>query len=117
MLLSACANWWKRPAQGSKTSSRRPQRCRIASFKPWLEGLEIRTVPSTMQWTGGSGNFADTGHWVGGVVPGSGDAAVINVAGVTVTNSSDHTILGLTTSAANDAFMLSGGTLTINGNL
>ncbi len=74
------------------------------------------TLPPGISWIGGSGDFNDATHWVGGVVPGAGQDAVINVAGTTVTiSSNDHdTIHSLT---ANDPVVLSGGTLTVAGTL
>jgi hypothetical protein len=48
--------------------------------------LEDRTVPSTVNWVGGSGNWTDGTHWDSGHMPMMGDDVVIDVAGVTVTH-------------------------------
>lgn len=86
--------------------------------RPWLEALEDRILLSTVSWTGGSGDWADASHWSDGSVnrlPGPNDDAVIDVAGITVTHSTgSDTVKSLT---SNDAFSLSGGVLTVTGNL
>src|SRR5262249_17982343 len=48
-------------------------------FRPGLEGLEDRTLPSTTTWTGlgGDTNWSTAGNWNNGV-PGPGDTAVFN---------------------------------------
>src|SRR4051812_10952587 len=67
-------------------SLRRPER-------PTIEVLETRTMPSTVTWTGGSGDWSDPTHvhWQDQSdstfhTPGAADDAVINTA-VTVTHS------------------------------
>jgi hypothetical protein len=93
-----------------------------------LEGLENRVVLSTIQWNTtaapGGGAWDTPGNWVGGVVPGSSDTAVINLtkAGTVTTGSSDS-VLGLQTNAsttvsvANGTLTLGAATSTINGPL
>lgn len=43
-----------------------------------LEQLEDRTVPSTITWTAGDGDWGNGANWSGGNVPGPADDAVIN---------------------------------------
>jgi hypothetical protein len=88
-----------------RAPTRPAPRCR-----PRFERLEDRIAP-TINWTGGSGNFNDPTHWIGGVVPGPSDNAVIDVSGVTVTYSSGSRSVHSVT--CNDAFVLSGGSLTV----
>jgi RHS repeat-associated protein len=84
-----------------------------------IEQLEDRTVPSTVTWVGGSGDWGTAANWQDNTgvhrLPGSGDDVTINVAGVTVTHSSgSDTIHSLT---ANDAISLTGGTLSVTTTL
>src|SRR5947209_4678384 len=59
----------------------------------WLETLEDRTLLSTINWIGGSGNWHDPTQWDAGRVPGSGDDAVINLSpALTVTIQSSDSI-------------------------
>ena len=70
-----------------RSTRRRPAPGRRPGYRPVLEGLEARLVLSTINWNGaGDGtSFGSKLNWVGGVVPGSTDNAVINVAsGVTI---------------------------------
>jgi hypothetical protein len=61
----------------------RDTRCQPRRNTRWLrlEHLEDRAVPATINWTGGptgtGTNWLDPTNWVGGVVPGSGDDAII----------------------------------------
>lgn len=97
-----------------KARPRRPERLLI-------ELLEDRILPTTVNWLGGSGDWATPSNWsnynptLGTGGPGPGDDAVIDVAGISVThNAGNDTVNSLT---VNDGFILSGGTLTIAGNL
>src|SRR6187431_2447721 len=81
-----------------------------------MEQLEDRRVLATVNWDGGlSGTGTDWGtaaNWVGDVLPGSTDDAVIG-AGFSVTHSNGtHTVASITDSGN---FMQSGGTLVVNG--
>jgi hypothetical protein len=63
----------------------------MTNFKPWLQVLEDRTLLSTVNWIGGSGNWNDPTHWLDAMtmlnhVPTASDDAVIGLAGVTVTH-------------------------------
>ncbi len=65
----------------------------------------------------GTGNWSATGTWVGGVVPGAGDAVVIGATHVvTVNNNFSCTSLTLTTPTSNNKVTFSGAfTLTVSG--
>ncbi len=70
---------------------------------------------STVTWIGSSGDWSMGSNWSNGTGPGAGDDAVIDVPGITVTHDSgSHSVQNLT---VNDAFLLSGGILTVAGNL
>src|SRR5262249_9085166 len=85
--------------------------------RPLLEQLEDRTLPSIIQWTGGSGDFGDKTHWLGGKVPGPSDKADILVGGINVTDSSSAGNLTIANLTPNANFVLSGDTLTVPGTL
>jgi hypothetical protein len=63
-----------------------------------LESLETRTVPATITWSGGPAgtgtNWLDPNNWVGGVLPGPNDDAVINA----VTGATAEITIGASTS-------------------
>jgi hypothetical protein len=50
-----------------------------------LEPLEDRTLPATITWIAGSGNFDVGSNWSGGVVPGPNDVAVIDTGSTAAT--------------------------------
>jgi hypothetical protein len=108
MILSSLRRLFARSATVSR--ARRPRR-------PWLECLEDRTMPSVVNWIGGSGNWNDASHWLDAVTlmnhtPTASDDAVIDVGGVTVTHgSSTDTIHSL---LCNEPLLISGGSLTLN---
>jgi RHS repeat-associated protein len=84
-----------------------------------LEILEERVLPATVTWIGGSGDWSTVSNWrddaMANRLPGPADDAVIDVAGISVTHSAGaDTVKSLT---INDPFSLSGGTLTVTGNL
>jgi YD repeat-containing protein len=84
-----------------------------------LEVLEKRELLATVSWIGGSGDWNTVSNWSDGTtnrLPDPGDDVVIDVAGaITVTHSSgSHTVQNLT---VNEAFTLSGGTLSVSGTL
>src|SRR5688572_32469314 len=70
------------------------------SFRPLGEQLENRTLLAAVSWDGGGGSNRDwfqALNWVGDVVPGVEDVAVIDLPGTyTVTLSADPTVAGLT---------------------
>ena len=67
----------------SQDRHRRWERRRSVSLRPWIEGLEDRTVLSTILWDSTNhptGGDWDTGtNWVGGQVPTSTQDVVINL--------------------------------------
>src|SRR5437773_9690504 len=54
-------------------------------FRPCLEPLEDRTLPATINWIAGSGDFDVGSNWSGGVVPGPNDVAVIDTGSTAAT--------------------------------
>jgi hypothetical protein len=99
---------------------RRPAVSRKAGpprFRPLLEMLEERSVPSTVNWIGtANGSFTDATNWQDAVtganrVPGAGDDAVVGI-NVVVTDSSTTTVNSLTMSQGQ--LQLTGGTFTVN---
>src|SRR5712692_8174390 len=101
----------------SKWGRSRVQRGKRGRFRPNLEALEDRAVPSTVNWIGGSGNWNDASHWLDADtmtnhVPTAGDDAAINLAAITVTHDTgSHAVHSL--AASNGTFELSDGTLTV----
>jgi RHS repeat-associated protein len=73
----------------------------------------IRVAAGTVAWVGGSGDWTNTAHWNTGVLPGTNDNVVIGVgASITVTHSTGtHTVQSV---QSQQAFVLSGGTLTVS---
>ncbi len=63
-----------------------------------------------------SGGFTNAADWIGGVVPGAGDDAILDAAGspYSVTSSADTTVGDIQT-AANATLVVSGGTFTATG--
>ena len=87
-------------------------------LRPLIESLETRTVPSTIMWntavapTGGGWDTA--GNWQGGVIPGPGDNAVIDLTSsgtVTHATSANDSVLSLTTT--NASLSLTSGSITL----
>jgi hypothetical protein len=96
---------------------RRPIRARTARTRLAVECLEDRTLLSTIMWGNLlGGNWDTASNWVGGNLPGPGDAVVIPVlnSGASVTHSTGSDTVQSVTSSAN--VTLSGGTLTDSGN-
>src|SRR5262245_7250009 len=108
---------WQRNPIARRARSRKPSvpRHKRRWSRLILEPLEDRVLLSVVRWVGGSGDWNVGTNWSNGTGPGADDDAVIDVAGVSVTHSSDsHIVRSLT---INDPFTLSGGTLTVTGNL
>jgi hypothetical protein len=82
-----------------------------------LEACEDRTLPSTVTWIGGSGDWDTAANWSTHVVPGPGDDVVIEPAGITVTHaqSSYDAVHSLTLGALHrgNTFLLSAGTVAL----
>jgi len=110
--------WLRRWRQRTAARSQRPGRARICLRKwcyPRLECLEDRVTPSAVTWKGGSGDWGTPSNWSSGSLPGATDDVTIDLPGITVTHSSgSDTVRSLT---MNDPFNLSGGTLTVTGNV
>ena len=94
----------------------RPIRRRPSRFQLYLEQLEQRTVPATINWMNSAGGNWDLGtNWNGGNVPGSGDDAVINTtapATITIQTGDIESVHSLTL-AGNDTLAITGGFLAI----
>jgi hypothetical protein len=96
-------------------------------FRPWLDALEDRCVPAMITWGNPlGGDFGTASNWVGNVLPGPNDTAVIpngpNGNGIVVTYngtmSSDTLVVGnLSLNGSNSTLDLVGGTLHVSGTL
>ena len=92
---------------------------------PSIEGLENRTLLSTITWDSADyptgGTWDNTAHWIGGVLPGTSDTAVIDLTSGTVTTGTSDSVLSLMTNAsttvsvANGSLTLGAATSTIKG--
>jgi hypothetical protein len=99
----------------------RPVRRKKTAHRLRLEVLEDRSLPSTVNWIGGSGNWNDATRWLDAMtgtnhVPTASDDAVIAVDGITVTHDSTgspHQAHSLSWTSSTDSFVFSGGTLTV----
>ena len=84
-------------------------------WRPHLEVLEDRNMPTTINWIGGAaGNFDVASNWSTHTVPGAADIAVINTTGavkVTIQTGDAISVEGITT-GANDTLSITGGSLT-----
>jgi hypothetical protein len=82
------------------------------AFRPRLESLEDRTVPSTVTWISTqSGDWADGSNWSSGSQPTAADDVIIDQPGVTVTHSSGTDSVHSLTNSADLA--LAGGSLSV----
>jgi hypothetical protein len=96
----------RRPARPGTAGGRRPR----------LEALEDRTLPSTVNWIGGPGDWSNPNNWqdattLGHHVPTAVDDAMIDVPGVTVTHSTGtDTVHSL---VSQGPFVVSGGSLAL----
>jgi hypothetical protein len=80
-----------------------------------LEPLEERAVPATITWANSSGGDWDTAaNWSPAQVPGAGDDAVINTAGITITHGvNDSDSVNSITSNAAFTLSISSGSLSV----
>ena len=85
-------------------------------FRPWLDGLEDRTLLATITWNtavapaGGDWNVA--ANWTGGVVPGSSDTAKItgltSPGTVYLNSGNSDSVGGLTTDSSANLEVITG---------
>jgi hypothetical protein len=99
-------------------STKKRRRPSLAQRRLWLEALEDRILPATITWNNASGgSWSIPGNWDLNRLPAAGDDVVINLAGVTVTHSSGSDSVQSVTLSSTAALTLSGGRLSIAGNL
>ena len=89
----------------------------VKLFRPRAEVLEDRTVPSTVDWVGGSGDWANANNWLDEDtqmhhVPTANDDASINVPGITVTHNSGVDSVGFLD--LEDPLSISAGSLAVS---
>jgi hypothetical protein len=110
---------------GLLNKARRPSSSPLTrrGYRPSLEGLEDRTVPSTVTWVSGNGDWDVASNWSTGTVPSAADDVDINVPGITITHAAAtaHSVNSLTLEAGNltrpdnltvsGPFVWTGGTL------
>jgi hypothetical protein len=109
MRSSFLSKWFNRYSQ--LTSRRNDWR----RFKPVLESLERRDLPSTVTWIHPtSGDWDTPANWSTGSIPTAADDVQINQAGITVSHSASRNdyVHSLTSKAA---INLSGGQLYLGG--
>src|SRR4051812_45914315 len=100
---------------GHLSIARRAPRPRLPNRWLRLERLEDRTVPSTVQWSGGptglGTNWLEPTNWVGGAEPGDKDDAVIGSGGASeitlAGNAKVHSVV------VSPALRITAGSLTI----
>jgi fibronectin-binding autotransporter adhesin len=104
---------------------RRPRSSRSASkqsghprfWKPLLEVLEDRTLPSTITWINATGgNWDNATNWSTGSLPGADDDVVISTAAAaTITiQAGDGITVQSITAGSNDTLSITGGTPTVS---
>ncbi len=103
----------------NQSSSRRASGVRRPIRQPipvGLERLEDRTVPSTVNWIAGSGNWDNPANWSTGSIPGSGDDAVISTqsaATITVVPGDVLSVKSVSTDGPDTLAILQGGSLSV----
>jgi hypothetical protein len=74
----------------------------------WAGRQPLEAIMAQIHWAGGSGLFSDAANWVGGVVPGASDGAILDAPpNFTVTSNVSETVRSIQT--------LAGATLDITG--
>jgi hypothetical protein len=107
----------------ARKSRRSPmRRPGAARFRPWLESLEDRCVPSTIRGVGDSGLWSNAGNWLDDQLihrlPGPGDDALITPSGITITYDTVATVRSLiviTPIGPNNTIRFTGGELDVTG--
>ena len=105
--------WWKMLARIRRSLYSRPiRKGPRRPFRPGIELLEDRVVPTVNSWINASGgSWNDAANWSRGAVPGSADDVTINVSGnVTVHLSSGSTSVNSLQVA--NSLVIDGGSLT-----
>jgi hypothetical protein len=102
-----------RPTTSFCQHGRATGRKKPANFRPCVEALEDRWLPSTVSWINtAGGDWATASNWSTNKLPGILDDVVINVPGnVTITHSSGTDLIHSLTSS--DTLVVSGGYLYI----
>lgn len=88
---------------------------RVHFFRPVVEPLEDRMVPSSVSWVGGSGNWDNPSHWNTGLIPTSADTVLIQQPNVQVTVSDNEAAGSLSLAATDTVSIASSGSLTLAG--
>src|SRR5262249_25909826 len=124
MLLPSLSKLARRLSRTSSSPRRAVRRKPVHASRLRLEALEDRTLPSVVNWVGGSGGWSNANNWLDATTqthhtPTATDDAVINLDDVVVTHSTGSDKVRSLTSA--NAFVMSGGSLdlanasTLNG--
>ncbi len=110
-IRRACRSWISHVFKRSRKSKRPAVNPRHTKLQ--LESLEDRVVPATVTWMNPLGGDWDTGsNWSTGQAPGSGDDAVINMTGITITHSASNSDL-VKSITSQSALSISNGSLSI----
>jgi RHS repeat-associated protein len=116
-LVDLVNNFLRLVSMAPSPKSKRPQPARRRHFQP----LEYRIVLDAMAWTGGSGNWDDSSHWVDTTtagshsLPASGDTVTIDTGTTAATitiKSGDNLSVASVTTGGNDTLAITGGSLT-----
>jgi hypothetical protein len=112
MAWTVCQKLWNACGR-VLPAHRRPGRPAPFRFRPSLEVLEGRTLPSTIVWINPAGGDWDTpANWSGGKLPGATDDVSIDLPGITVTHAA-AVVDSIHSLVSHDALVLSGGSLTV----